>query len=124
MLQVGYSTGRGTLTGGTPLLTMQLHHCKECVDLLGDYVEGTLPPDRAKALEEHLSACPPCITFVRTYKATRGLCRKALSREMPRELMNSLSSFLGKHVPGFACPKSDTPAAPEDSAADSAPKKA
>ena len=93
------------------------------MDLLGEYVEGTLAPERAKALEEHLSACPPCITFVRTYKATRGLCRKALSRDMPRELMNSLSSFLGRHVPGFTCPKSDTAAAPHDSAADSAPKK-
>ena len=104
-------------------MTSQIHHCQECVELLGEYVEGTLPPERAKALEDHLSYCPPCITFVRTYKATRGLCRKALSREMPRELMNSLSSFLGKHVPGFGCAKPETAAAPEAAGADTAPKK-
>ncbi len=108
---------------GTPLLTSSIHHCKECVDLVGEYVEGTLSPERAKALEDHLSYCPPCITFVRTYKATRGLCRKALARDMPAELMRSLSSFLGKHVPGFACSKPDTGASADAPAADTAPKK-
>ncbi len=88
-------------------MTSPIQHCKECVDLLGDYIEGALPPDRAKALEDHLSRCPPCITFVRTYRATRKLCRSALSKEMPQELMHTLSSFLEKHVPGFACAKAD-----------------
>ena len=90
------------------------------MDLLGEYIEGSLPPDRAKALEDHLSLCPPCITFVRTYKATRKLCRAALVKEMPRELMHSLSSFLESRVPGFSCSKSDAEDAP---AADTATKK-
>ena len=101
-------------------MTAEIHHCKDCVDLLGEYIEGTLPPDRAKALEDHLSLCPPCITFVRTYKATRKLCRSALMREMPRELMHSLSSFLEARVPGFKRCEDQTIAAP---AADTAPKK-
>lgn len=94
-------------------MTNPIHHCKECVDLLGDYIEGTLPPERSKALEDHLSRCPPCITFVRTYKATRKLCRVALAAEMPRELMHSLSSFLSERVPGFACAKPDDDKGPE-----------
>lgn len=100
-----------------------IEHCKECVDLLGEYVEGTLPPERAQKLEDHLSQCMPCITFVRTYKATRKLCRNALAREMPAELMSSLSSFLGKHVPGFSCPKSQLAVKQEDAAPDIALKK-
>lgn len=100
-----------------------IQHCKDCVDLLGEYIEGTLSPERSKALEEHLSLCPPCITFVRTYRATRKLCRSALAAEMPRELMSSLSSFLGKHVPGFPCAKSETTAAASPAAADIGPKK-
>ena len=91
-------------------MTSPIEQCKECVELLGEYIEGTLPPDRAKALEEHLSRCPPCITFVRTYKATRHLCKKAMAREMPGELVHSLQNFLGKHVPGFACSRPDTQA--------------
>jgi anti-sigma factor RsiW len=101
-------------------LTSPIQHCKECVDLLGEYIEGSLPPERAKALEEHLSLCPPCITFVRTYKATRKLCRAQLAADMPRELMHSLKTFLGAHVPGFSCSKPDV-SAPASS--DSEPKK-
>ena len=92
-------------------MTSPLHHCSDCVELLGEYVDGSLPAEKAQALEAHLSICPPCITFVRTYRATRKLCRSALAREMPHELMSSLSSFLGKHVPGFPCSKGDTAAA-------------
>jgi anti-sigma factor RsiW len=104
-------------------LTQPLQHCKECVDLLGEYIEGTLSQERSKALEDHLSTCPPCITFVRTYRATRRLCRSALKREMPSELMSSLKSFLGEHVPGFTCTKPDAAEAVSAPAADSAAKK-
>ena len=100
-----------------------IQHCKDCVDLLGEYIEGTLSPERSKALEEHLSLCPPCITFVRTYRATRKLCRNALAAEMPKELVSSLSTFLGKHVPGFPCSSAETAAAAPAAAADSGPKK-
>jgi anti-sigma factor RsiW len=82
-------------------MTLPFEHCSECVELLGEYVDGTLPPDKAAALEAHLSVCPPCITFIRTYKATRVLCRHKLAREMPSELKSSLESFLAKNVPGY-----------------------
>jgi anti-sigma factor RsiW len=82
-------------------MTFPLEHCAECVELLGEYVDGTLTSEKAAALEAHLSTCPPCITFVRTYKATRVLCRHKLAREMPAELKSSLESFLAKNVPGY-----------------------
>jgi anti-sigma factor RsiW len=97
-------------------LTSPIQHCKECVELLGEYIEGSLSPEKSLALEEHLSLCPPCITFVRTYKATRALCRAQLAKDMPRELMSSLKSFLSEHVPGFSCSKPDAAVkAPSDS---------
>jgi len=104
-------------------LTIPIQHCKECVDLLGEYIEGTLSVEQSKSLEDHLSTCPPCITFVRTYRATRRLCRAALAAEMPHELMSSLSSFLGRHVPGFPCSKSDSSAAAVEAGPDIGPKK-
>jgi anti-sigma factor RsiW len=81
----------------------QIERCEECVDLLVEYLDGTLPPERASALELHLSKCMPCITFVRTYKATTHLCHKRLAREIPQELMSSLQGFLEKQIPGFPC---------------------
>jgi anti-sigma factor RsiW len=82
---------------------VQIERCEECVDLLVEYLDGSLPAERALALEQHLSQCMPCITFVRTYKATTHLCHKQLVREMPQELVSSLQSFLEKQIPGFPC---------------------
>ncbi|MGZ6125715.1 MAG: anti-sigma factor family protein [Myxococcales bacterium] len=104
-------------------MTSPIQHCKDCVDLLGEYIEGTLSAERSKALEDHLSLCPPCITFVRTYRATRKLCRSALAADMPSELVSSLSSFLGKHVPGFPCSKADSAGPHPPPPADIGPKK-
>ncbi len=99
--------------------TSPLDHCSECVKLLGDYVDGSLAQDQSAALERHLSMCMPCITFLRTYKATGHLCRWKLAREMPSELKNGLASFLAARVPGFGTkgavaqqPQADEPSAP------------
>lgn len=97
-------------------------HCADCVELLGEYVDGTLPAEKAQALEAHLSLCPPCITFVRTYKATRVLCRHKLAADMPSELCESLNSFLAKNVPGYV-PPAPSPAADRPASASPPNKK-
>jgi anti-sigma factor (TIGR02949 family) len=68
--------------------------CKESIDLLLDYLDGTMSDEQARHLEEHLTACPPCIDFLRTYRATPGLCRRALQKQMPEELSQRLKEFL------------------------------
>ncbi len=68
--------------------------CKESVDLLLDYLEGEMPAAEQRHLEEHLQACPPCVDFLRTYRATPGLCRKALESKMPGELSERLTEFI------------------------------
>ena len=47
--------------------------------------------------------CMPCITFVRTYKKTSAIAREKLASEMPKELVESLQSFLKGAIPGFVC---------------------
>jgi anti-sigma factor RsiW len=78
-----------------------IDHCAECVKLLGDYVDGTLSKEDSDALEKHLSLCMPCITFLRTYKATGHLCRRKLAKDIPAELKAGLASFLAAQIPGF-----------------------
>ncbi len=69
-------------------------YCQDCVELLADYLDGTLAEERKLALEEHLSYCPPCITFVRTYRATTRVARKHLAEAMPAEVSSRLHDFL------------------------------
>ncbi|MBT5472610.1 MAG: zf-HC2 domain-containing protein, partial [Nitrospina sp.] len=49
--------------------------CKECLDLLYDYIEGSLDQETTDSLEEHFHECPPCISFMKTYKSTTTICR-------------------------------------------------
>jgi anti-sigma factor RsiW len=73
-------------------------YCQDCVDLLADYLDGSLPDEKKTAFEEHLSYCPPCITFVRTYKATTRVCREKMFTAMPEEVGSRLHDFLQKNL--------------------------
>lgn len=73
-------------------------YCKDCIEVLDDYVEGALTPEQRDELEEHLSYCPPCVAFVRTYKATSRVARTHLLQSMPPEVGRRLRSFLRSRV--------------------------
>ena len=68
--------------------------CRECVDLLADYVDGVLPKAQAELLEWHLDSCPPCVAFVNTYKGTVDAARRLRETRLPPELHQKLVAFL------------------------------
>ncbi len=72
----------------------RMFSCKESIQLLVDYLDGDMTPEERQHLEEHLVGCPPCVDFVRAYRATSGMCKKALAARMPEELSNKLHEFL------------------------------
>ena len=68
--------------------------CSDLIQLLLDFVEGHLPPDTHAALQQHLTACPECVTVVRTYESTRSLLRSLTDADLPPELRTRLRAFL------------------------------
>jgi anti-sigma factor RsiW len=44
--------------------------CQELVELVTDYLEGALPPHERARFEEHLGACPGCVTYVEQFRET------------------------------------------------------
>jgi len=42
--------------------------CVEVVELLTDYLEGALPPEQAKLLDEHLALCDGCATVLEQWR--------------------------------------------------------
>jgi len=73
--------------------------CRECIDLLHDYLEGELDPQTHSRLEEHFADCPPCVAFLNTYKTTTNLTRSALANiEMPELIQAKLKEFLKNNV--------------------------
>ena len=73
--------------------------CREVFDLLSDYVDDELAPEKREALARHLGACPPCERFLKTFQKTRDLCRESLMEEMPEELRARLRTFLRSRIP-------------------------
>lgn len=73
--------------------------CKECIELLCDYFEGALDSTTASSLEEHFKDCPPCVSFLETYRQTSDLCRQTLKQEeIPEPVQEKLRDFVKNHI--------------------------
>jgi anti-sigma factor RsiW len=68
--------------------------CADGVELLIEYLEGALAPATREALETHVLACPRCVAFIESYRATPRILRDATAAELPRGLAHSLQRFL------------------------------
>jgi anti-sigma factor RsiW len=44
--------------------------CRELVEIVTDYVEGTMPTDDRRRFDEHLAVCPYCERYVEQMRAT------------------------------------------------------
>ena len=51
--------------------------CRELVDFLGAYLDGELSDEVRRRFEEHLAACPECATYLKTYRQTVKLTKRA-----------------------------------------------
>ncbi len=68
--------------------------CKDSIDQLLEFLDGEISADDEEHLHEHLSGCPPCVSFLKTYRATPNLARRALGETMPEDFARSLTAFL------------------------------
>jgi anti-sigma factor RsiW len=77
---------------------VRMYTCKDSINLLQSMLDGELSPEETRHLREHLAGCAPCVDFLRTYRATPGLCRKALAQKMPQEVSAKLTEFLRARI--------------------------
>lgn len=75
-----------------------MFECKECVDFLTDYVDGYLSPETIEKLEGHFSDCPPCLEFLRTFKATVSMAQELKEEEVPETVMAKVQSFIRQQM--------------------------
>jgi len=69
--------------------------CRETVDALMDYLEGRLPLDHQRMLDEHFAQCPSCVEFLRSYRATPRIVRRGTETDVPDEVSRRLKLVLG-----------------------------
>ena len=69
--------------------------CKECLELLHDYIEGELSAEVHASFEDHFEDCPPCIVFLNTYKAAIHMSQTTLkSKDIPDIVKERLKEFI------------------------------
>ncbi|PYN50634.1 MAG: hypothetical protein DME00_04755 [Candidatus Rokuibacteriota bacterium] len=68
--------------------------CRQIADLLGDYLDGSLPKSTRELLEWHIEGCGPCVAFVNTYRGTVNAATKLKEVNIPSELKQRLLAVL------------------------------
>ncbi len=74
--------------------------CKECLDLLMDYLEDNLDSETQKQLDQHFGDCPPCLNFLGSYRDCSKMAQQLRDQqvEIPKELENRLKTFLQEQM--------------------------
>lgn len=85
--------------------------CRDCIEFLIDYLEGTLPPAKRVEFELHLELCPPCHEYLRQYQATVRLGQAAMREQAaknppPEALIRAILAAKSGATPGGARPGS------------------
>jgi hypothetical protein len=68
--------------------------CRQIAELLGDYLDGSLPRETRELIDFHIDGCAPCVAFLNTYRGTVDAARKLPEVAIPPELKNRLLTVL------------------------------
>ena len=71
--------------------------CRELVELITDYLEGTLPPSERARFDDHLAGCDGCHAYLEQMRETIGalgrLSPESLSPEAERKLLEAFRDW-------------------------------
>ncbi len=73
-----------------PFLREKKLMCQEMVELLSDYLEGTLPKKVHKRVAGHLAMCDPCPAYVEQLRATIALTGRLREEDIDPGMMDEL----------------------------------
>jgi anti-sigma factor RsiW len=69
--------------------------CKRLIlEYLVEYEDGTMPAEARRDLEWHLEHCPPCLVFLKEYRATGRTLRMLKPKEIPKNLAEAVWGFV------------------------------
>jgi anti-sigma factor RsiW len=57
--------------------------CREVIELLSDYVEGSLSTDDQRRVDEHLALCDGCATYLEQIRETIRLSGMVSEEQVP-----------------------------------------
>ena len=71
--------------------------CREAIEFMIDYLDGTLTPPTREAFERHLALCVYCVAYLRTYEQTIRLAGRSFSNDIqvPEEMVQAILASRG-----------------------------
>jgi predicted anti-sigma-YlaC factor YlaD len=64
--------------------------CREVVEVVTDYLEGTMPARKRRLLEQHLTGCDGCTAYLEQMRETISLTGRLEPEDIPPELEERL----------------------------------
>jgi anti-sigma factor RsiW len=68
--------------------------CRELIEFLIDYLDGTLAPQERERFDAHLAVCAPCKRYLDSYRKTIRLAKSAVATmdvpRIPEELVHAI----------------------------------
>ncbi len=69
--------------------------CKRLIlEYLVEYENGSMSEESRKDLEWHLEHCPPCLVFLKEYRATGRTLRMLKPKDVPKNLAEAVWGFV------------------------------
>ena len=70
-------------------------NCRKLIlEYLVEYEDGTMAEADRVELERHFAHCPPCVVFLKSYRATGRTLRMLKPREIPKNLAEAVVRFV------------------------------
>jgi anti-sigma factor RsiW len=60
--------------------------CREIVELVTEYLDGTLSVDDRTRFDQHLATCPPCTAYLAQVRTTLDLAAEARAAGAPPDV--------------------------------------
>ncbi|MGH9281836.1 MAG: anti-sigma factor family protein [Acidimicrobiales bacterium] len=86
----GDPRGRGARAVPDDPASERLPTCREVVEIVTDYLDGTLAPDESQRLELHLVWCQACRTYLEQMRESIRLTGRLAEEEIPEEARGEL----------------------------------
>jgi anti-sigma factor RsiW len=65
--------------------------CQQWVEMVTDYLEGTLPPALQDAADRHLADCPHCREYLEQMRRTIAIATRMRDDDVPDDVVDALA---------------------------------
>ncbi len=71
--------------------------CRDAVELVSDYLDGTLSRRDRRRLEKHLAACDACSAYVEQVRATIAASGQVGPEDLPADVVEGLVNLFRQY---------------------------